>query len=59
MPDYTLRIRRYSSESGDAAHWRDYAIDLDGHRSILDGILQAKAREDGTIGIRCSCQQGI
>src|SRR3954462_8719342 len=59
MPDYTLRIRRYTPESGDAAHWQDFTIDLDGHRSVLDGILQARAREDGSIGIRCSCRAAI
>src|SRR6201991_198160 len=59
MPEYTLRIRRYSPESGEAAHWQDYDIDLDGHRSVLDGILQAKDRQDGSIGIRCSCRAAI
>ena len=29
------------------------------HRSVLDGILQAKDREDGSIGIRCSCRAAI
>ncbi len=59
MPDYTLRIRRYTPETGEAAHWDDFTIDLDGHRSVLDGILQARDREDGTIGIRCSCRAAI
>src|SRR6186713_1832632 len=59
MPEYTLRIRRYSPESGEAAHWDDFAVDLDGHRSVLDGILQAKDRTDGSIGIRCSCRAAI
>jgi len=59
MPEYTLRIRRYSPESGEAAHWEDFEVDLDGHRSVLDGILQAKDREDGSIGIRCSCRAAI
>src|SRR3954469_6556820 len=59
MAEYTLRIRRYSPETGDAAHWQDYTIDLDGHRSVLDGILQAKDRQDGSIGIRCSCRAAI
>jgi succinate dehydrogenase / fumarate reductase iron-sulfur subunit len=59
MPEYTLRIRRYTPESGDAAHWQDFTIDLDGHRSVLDGILQARDREDGSIGIRCSCRAAI
>src|SRR3954451_8306387 len=59
MADYTLRIRRYTPESGEAAHWEEFAVDLDGHRSVLDGILQAKDREDGSIGIRCSCRAAI
>src|SRR6266567_882083 len=59
MPEYTLRIRRYSPETGEAAHWQEFKIDLDGHRSVLDGILQAKDREDGSIGIRCSCRAAI
>jgi succinate dehydrogenase / fumarate reductase, iron-sulfur subunit len=59
MPEYTLRIRRYSPESGEAAHWDDFTVDLDGHRSVLDGILQARDREDGSIGIRCSCRAAI
>jgi succinate dehydrogenase / fumarate reductase iron-sulfur subunit len=59
MPEYTLRIRRYSPETGEAATWQDYDVELDGHRSVLDGILQARDRQDGSIGIRCSCRAAI
>src|SRR3954454_11531656 len=59
MADYPLRIRRYTPETGEAAYWEDFEVDLDGHRSVLDGILQAKDREDGSIGIRCSCRAAI
>ena len=59
MADYTLRIRRFSPETGEAPYWEDFQVDLDGHRSVLDGILQAKDREDGSIGIRCSCRAAI
>src|SRR5918998_3908621 len=59
MPDYTLRIRRYTPESGEAAYWEEFKTDLDGHRSVLDGILQARDRDDGSIGIRCSCRAAI
>ena len=59
MPEYTLRLRRYTPESGDAARWEDFDVDLDGTRSVLDGILQAKDRFDGSIGIRCSCRAAI
>ena len=59
MAEYTLRIRRYEPEKGLPPYWQDYKVDLEGHRSVLDGILQAKDREDGSIGIRCSCQAAI
>src|SRR3954470_12692382 len=59
MAEYPLRIRRYSPETGEAAYWEEFGIELDGHRSVLDGILQAKDRFDGSIGIRCSCRAAI
>ncbi len=59
MPDYTLRIRRYLPESGEAAFWQDYSVTLDGHRSVLEGILAIRAEQDGTVGIRCSCRAAI
>jgi succinate dehydrogenase / fumarate reductase iron-sulfur subunit len=59
MADFTLRLRRYDPESGDAPYWEEHTIELDPQRSVLDGILQAKARFDGSIGIRCSCRAAI
>ena len=57
--DFTLRLRRYDPESGDAPYWDEHTIELEPHRSVLEGILQAKARFDGSIGIRCSCRAAI
>src|SRR6185503_10888862 len=59
MSNYTLRIRRYDPESGEPPRWEDHGVELEGHKSVLDGILQVKDREDGSIGIRCSCQAAI
>jgi succinate dehydrogenase / fumarate reductase, iron-sulfur subunit len=59
MPEYTLKIRRFLPESGEAAYWQDYTVDLDGHRSVLEGILTVKADQDGSVGIRCSCRAAI
>ena len=59
MPEYTLRIRRYDPQSGEAAHWDDHNVDMRGANSVLDAILEIKGAKDGSIGIRCSCQQGI
>lgn len=57
--EFTLRLRRYDPESGDAAYFEEFQIELEPHRSVLDGILQAKGDQDGSIGIRCSCRAAI
>jgi succinate dehydrogenase / fumarate reductase iron-sulfur subunit len=59
MPEYTLRIRRYDPQSGEAAHWDDHLVEMKETRSVLDAILKIKGEHDGSISIRCSCQQGI
>ena len=59
MPDYTLKIRRYDPESAQTAYWENFTVELAPERSVLDGILQARNDQDGSIGIRCSCQAAI
>ena len=59
MADYTLKIRRFDPESGDPAYWADYDVELPPERSVLDGILQVKDREEASIAIRCSCRAAI
>src|SRR5437764_6584611 len=59
MPEYTLRIRRFDPDSGEAAHWDDHTVEMDETKSVLDAILQIKDDADASIGIRCSCQQAI
>ncbi len=59
MPEYTLRIRRYDPQSGEAAYWEEHTVDMGSKQSVLDAILKVKDDEDGSIGIRCSCQQAI
>ncbi len=59
MPEYTLKIRRFDPQSGEAAYWDEHAIEMRAHNSVLDAILELRDEHDGSIGIRCSCQQGI
>src|SRR3989440_9071260 len=59
MPEYTLRLRRYDPQSGDAAYWEDHTVEMGPKQSVLDAILKIKDETDGSIGIRCSCQQAI
>ncbi len=56
---FKLRMRRYDPESGEAPYWDEHTVQLEPHRSVLEGILQAKAKHDGSIGIRCSCRAAI
>jgi len=57
--DFTIRMRRYDPESGEAPYWEEHTVKLAPHRSVLEAILQARDRFDGSIGIRCSCRQAI
>jgi succinate dehydrogenase / fumarate reductase iron-sulfur subunit len=59
MAEYTLKVRRYQPESGEGAYWEEFKVDLDPTLSVLDGILQAKDREDGSLSVRCSCKAAI
>jgi succinate dehydrogenase / fumarate reductase iron-sulfur subunit len=59
MPEYTLRIRRYDPQTGDAPRWDTHSVELGEKQSVLDAILLIRDERDGSLGIRCSCQQAI
>jgi succinate dehydrogenase iron-sulfur subunit len=59
MAEYTLKVRRYQPESGQGPFWEEFKVDLDPSLSVLDGILQAKDRDDGSLSVRCSCRAAI
>lgn len=59
MAEFTLKIRRYDPESGKGPYWDQHNVELEPHRSVLEGLLQAKAQTDGSIGVRCSCRAAI
>ncbi len=59
MAEYTLKVRRYQPESGEGPYWEEFQVDLDPSLSVLDGILQAKDRDDGSLAVRCSCRAAI
>jgi succinate dehydrogenase / fumarate reductase, iron-sulfur subunit len=54
-----MRIRRFDPQSGEAAYWDEHKVDMPGTQSVLDAILQIRDDTDGSVGIRCSCQQAI
>jgi succinate dehydrogenase / fumarate reductase iron-sulfur subunit len=59
MANYTLKVRRFKPEEGDGPYWETFDVDLDPTLSVLDGLLQAKDRDDGSLAVRCSCRAAI
>jgi succinate dehydrogenase iron-sulfur subunit len=59
MAEYTLKVRRYQPESGEGPYWEEFQVELDPSLSVLDGLLQAKDRDDGSLSVRCSCRAAI
>jgi succinate dehydrogenase / fumarate reductase, iron-sulfur subunit len=59
MAEYTVRVRRFKPEEGQGPYWQDFDVELDPTLSVLDGLLQAKDREDGSLAVRCSCRAAI
>jgi len=64
MAEYTLKVRRYQPEPGEdgvarGAYWESFDVDLDPTLSVLDGLLQTRDRQDGTLAVRCSCRAAI
>jgi succinate dehydrogenase iron-sulfur subunit len=59
MADYTIKVRRFQPESGEGPYWEQFNVDLEPSLSVLDALLQAKDREDGSLAVRCSCRAAI
>jgi succinate dehydrogenase / fumarate reductase iron-sulfur subunit len=59
MADYTIKVRRFLPESGEGPFWEEFGVDLDPSLSVLDALLQAKDRDDGSLAVRCSCRAAI
>jgi len=59
MAEYTIKVRRFQPESGEGPYWEQFEVDLDPSLSVLDGLLQAKDKEDGSLAVRCSCRAAI
>jgi succinate dehydrogenase / fumarate reductase iron-sulfur subunit len=59
MAEYTLKLRRYDPQSGEAPYYEEFQVELEPHRSVLEAILKVRGEQDGSIGIRCSCRAAI
>jgi succinate dehydrogenase / fumarate reductase, iron-sulfur subunit len=59
MAEFTLKVRRFKPEEGQGPYWESFDVELDPTLSVLDGLLQAKDRDDGSLAVRCSCRAAI
>jgi succinate dehydrogenase / fumarate reductase iron-sulfur subunit len=59
MAEYTLKVRRYQPEAGEGPYWEEFNVELEPSLSVLDGLLQARDRDDGSLSVRCSCRAAI
>jgi succinate dehydrogenase / fumarate reductase iron-sulfur subunit len=59
MANYTLKVRRFQPETNEPPYWETFDVELDPTLSVLDGLLQAKDRDDGSLAVRCSCRAAI
>src|SRR3954451_20060457 len=59
MAEFTLKVRRFKPEEAEGPYWEEFKVELDPSLAVLDGILQAKDRDDGSLAVRCSCRAAI
>lgn len=55
----TFTIRRFNPETDVHAHDEDYRIDVSRGMTVLDGLIQVKNQQDGTLAVRYSCRSAI
>jgi succinate dehydrogenase / fumarate reductase, iron-sulfur subunit len=59
VAEFTLKVRRFKPEEAEGPYWESFDVELDPTLSVLDGLLQAKDRDDGSLAVRCSCRAAI
>ena len=59
MASYQLKVRRYKPGDGRGPYWEQFNVELDPTLSVLDGLLQARDDQDGSLSVRCSCRAAI
>ena len=58
MAEYTLKLRRYLPESGEAPYWEEFKVDLAGTRSVLDDADKFDAARNPNPAEDCSVESG-
>jgi succinate dehydrogenase / fumarate reductase iron-sulfur subunit len=53
-----LHVRRTDADTK-ATRWQDYTTELPPYGTVLDGLLQVREEQDGSLALRCSCRSAI
>jgi succinate dehydrogenase / fumarate reductase, iron-sulfur subunit len=59
MAEYTIKVRRFQPEDTRGPYWQEFNVELEETLSVLDGLLQARSFQDGSLAVRCSCRAAI
>ena len=54
----TLNVKRTDPDTKRSA-WQTYTTELPPFGTVLDGLLQVREEQDGTLAMRCSCRSAI
>lgn len=54
----TLQVKRTDADTKESS-WQSYTTDLPPAGTVLDGLLQVREEQDGTLAMRCSCRSAI
>jgi succinate dehydrogenase / fumarate reductase iron-sulfur subunit len=59
LMDATFKIRRFDPEDKQDPHYEDFNVELPEYGSVLEGLLDIREQQDGTLSLRCSCKSAI
>ena len=57
--DATFKVQRYDPESQEGSHYEEFEVDLPEYGSVLEGLLDIRDHQDGSLSLRCSCRSAI
>jgi succinate dehydrogenase / fumarate reductase iron-sulfur subunit len=54
-----LDVYRFDPETDQEAGRKQYEVDLPEYGTVLDGLLEIRDEQDGTLAMRCSCRSAV
>ena len=57
--DVQLKVRRQNPEAEGEPYWKEYALAVPDHFTLLDALIQLREEVDETLSLRCSCRSHI